>query len=70
MRVLTLVLSFGLFFRFLIDLLRQLPTNVAEIRHCDASVLQTLLSPLELIIREFELTQQVADTIGHTTTGE
>jgi hypothetical protein len=57
MKPLTLILSFGLFLWFLVDLFRKFPTDVAEIRHWDASVLQTLLGFLELIIRELELTQ-------------
>ena len=68
--LLTLVLSFGFFFRFFVDLFRKFPTDVAEIRHLDTRILQTLLGFLELVIRELEPAQQVPDTIGHTTTSE
>ena len=50
MKRLTFFLAFHFLFRLLVDLFRQLASDIAEIGHCNTGVFQTFLRLLELVI--------------------
>jgi hypothetical protein len=67
-KIIVRTLILGLYFdlRLFVDFLGQFSPDIAKVRHCDTGFIETLLSFLQLIIRELQLAKQVSDTLGQS----
>ena len=66
----TFVLGLRLFLGLLVDLLSQLLADIAEVGHRHPSLFQPSLCLLQLVIRELQLADKVADATSETTASE
>jgi len=61
---LTLILGHYFDLRVFVDFFGEFSTNIAKVGHWNAGIVESFLGPLELIVRELQLTEQVSYALG------